>query len=579
MRSLFQRRSEPKPSEVLPVVAAAAAAAPTTGRDDGTLLLIEEDIARTRAVLSSATQSMTGRVDVALGRSEEINRTAVTLVEAVDGATATVNALTHSFRSITEAGREISGELDRATGLATVAQEDAARVGAGMRELGDAISAIEAVVGLIAKVTKQTTLLALNATIEAERAGSAGRGFAVVASEVKALSVETQKATEEIRANIARLQSTARQSIGAVGHVVDSIERITPAFGVIAKAVEAQGSVIGAAAGHAEETRTFIDTVSSRASEIAASSEAVSQEVRLVSESARQVSASSDRSSERLMTMLRQSPAGDRRRHDRFPAERTVRLARGSAIESASTVDVSEGGLLIKTPASGAPHVGETLTLDLDGAGRVPARVVGVSPLGVHVCFQPVDETTEGRIAAFVAGIRMEYQALIERATQAAGDISALLEMAIARGEVRTDDLFDVDYQPIPGSDPVQFRTRGLGFLESRLAPMQEALLATDSRMAFCAAVDRNGYLPVHNAVFSKPQRPGETAWNTANCRNRRIFDDRTGLLAARNTRPFLIQAYRRDMGNGQIILMKEVDAPITVAGRHWGGFRMAYKL
>jgi methyl-accepting chemotaxis protein len=32
-------------------------------------------------------------------------------------------------------------------------------------------------------------------------------------------------------------------------------------------------------------------------------------------------------------------------------------------------------------------------------------------------------------------------------------------------------------------------------------------------------------------------------------------------------------------MGNGTVIWMREVDAPIVVSGRHWGGFRTAYKL
>ena len=92
-------------------------------------------------------------------------------------------------------------------------------------------------------------------------------------------------------------------------------------------------------------------------------------------------------------------------------------------------------------------------------------------------------------------------------------------------------------------------------------------------------AVDRNAYLPVHNRIYSKPQRADDVAWNTANCRNRRIFDDRAGLCAARNVRPFLIQSYPRDMGNGVTVMMREIDAPVRVFGKHWGGFRTAYKL
>ena len=97
--------------------------------------------------------------------------------------------------------------------------------------------------------------------------------------------------------------------------------------------------------------------------------------------------------------------------------------------------------------------------------------------------------------------------------------------------------------------------------------------------MFFCAAVDRNAYLSVHNKVYSQPQRPGDVTWNTAHCRNRRIFDDRAGLSAARNVRPYLIQNYPRDMGGGVTVVMREIDVPIRVFGKHWGGFRTAYKI
>jgi methyl-accepting chemotaxis protein len=43
--------------------------------------------------------------------------------------------------------------------------------------------------------------------------------------------------------------------------------------------------------------------------------------------------------------------------------------------------------------------------------------------------------------------------------------------------------------------------------------------------------------------------------------------------------RPYLIQSYARDMGNGVIIMMREIDAPLRVFGKHWGGLRTAYKM
>jgi len=141
------------------------------------------------------------------------------------------------------------------------------------------------------------------------------------------------------------------------------------------------------------------------------------------------------------------------------------------------------------------------------------------------------------------------------------------------------DELFDTDYVEISGTNPQQYRTRYLDWADRTLSPFQEAFLAKDPRMAFSAMVDRNGFLPVHNKIYSHPQRPGDVAWNTANSRNRRIFNDPAGLAAAHNQRSYLIQSYARDMGNGNTVMMREIDVPIRVQRRHWGGFRTAYKL
>lgn len=175
------------------------------------------------------------------------------------------------------------------------------------------------------------------------------------------------------------------------------------------------------------------------------------------------------------------------------------------------------------------------------------------------------------------SGVAVDDSPYLEAAQQAAAEISALLEQALSARRIDAAALFDEHYQPMPGTDPQQFRTRFTELADQLFPEVQERMLTFSDKVVFCIAVDRNGYVATHNRRYCHPQRVGETAWNTANSRYRRIFNDRTGLASARNQRPFLLQTYRRDMGGGQFVLLKEASAPITVAGRHWGGVRLAF--
>ncbi|WP_236024818.1 methyl-accepting chemotaxis protein [Arenibaculum pallidiluteum] len=184
------------------------------------------------------------------------------------------------------------------------------------------------------------------------------------------------------------------------------------------------------------------------------------------------------------------------------------------------------------------------------------------------------------RLIGVTAGLDVETvdSLFIRLVKTAAAEVSAELQKAVDTGTVTLSDLFDTSYQPVPGSDPQQVTTRFTSVCDRVVPDIIERVAAEDPRIVFCAPIDRNGYIPTHNRRFSQPQRPGDSAWNTANCRNRRIFADRVGLAAGRNQQPFLLQTYRRDMGGGQFALMKDVSAPIIIGGRHWGGLRLAYK-
>ena len=173
-------------------------------------------------------------------------------------------------------------------------------------------------------------------------------------------------------------------------------------------------------------------------------------------------------------------------------------------------------------------------------------------------------------------GIETAETPFVALAREKAAEIGRLFEQAVDRGEITLDALFDEAYRPVPGSTPPQHLTRFTDFTDRLLPPIQEPVLEGNNRAVFCAAVDRNGYLPTHNRRYSQPQG-ADAEWNAAHCRNRRKFDDEVGLKAARNDKPFLVQSYRRDMGAGRQTLILDVSSPIMVKGRHWGAFRLGY--
>ncbi len=187
-------------------------------------------------------------------------------------------------------------------------------------------------------------------------------------------------------------------------------------------------------------------------------------------------------------------------------------------------------------------------------------------------------EVSEDLIAMIAAsGVETSDGPLIRVVVDTAKTISAAFEAAIARGEIRLQQLMDENYREIPGTDPKQYLTDYVEFTDRILPAIQDPIQKSDSRIVFCVAWARGGYLPTHNPNYRLPQGK-DPVWNNANCRNRRLFTDRAVKKVAANTKPFLLQTYRRDMGGGNFVLMKDLSSPILVQGRHWGAFRMGFR-
>ncbi len=133
--------------------------------------------------------------------------------------------------------------------------------------------------------------------------------------------------------------------------------------------------------------------------------------------------------------------------------------------------------------------------------------------------------------------------------------------------------LFDTFYIPIPNTSPQKYNTQYDKITDKALRTILDKYLGLDKHLLFVVVVDKNGYLPTHNSKYSKPLT-SDPDYNAKNNRTKRIFDDRTGLAAAKNTKPFLLQEYSRDTGE----LLKDLSVPIYIEGKHWGAVRIGYK-
>jgi methyl-accepting chemotaxis protein len=577
------------PQTTAPAAEAKAVQAPAaieTAESDSAreiLELLDLELGAMIRQLERAANSVAGGAEATAATLSTIRRRTDALTGRTAAAQGTATTFSHAADKFTDSAQGIGSQVRDAGKLADQAGEAARQASANVDRLRESSAAIGNVVNLIAQIARQTTLLALNSTIEAARAGEAGRGFAVVATEVKALAVQTQNATKEITKKIEALQRDAAGSVDAVHRISQAIEAIRPVFENVNGAVAEQNATTGEMADNAASASSFIASVGDSATEIDSAAREAEAHGETVAKAGRAVATFAQKLKSRCAVLLRQGEKeGDRyerRKDERLPCSLKIEITTPRGVISAPVYEISRGGILVSGTGAEALPQGQSFDAVLEHVGACRIRILQRSKAGTHAQFERPDTALMEKIEDRLWSIQDDNTEAVTRAMEAGAALTKIFENGVASGAISIEEMFDTNYVEIPGSNPVQYRTGILDWADRALPPFQEAFLARDPRMAFCAMIDRNGYLPVHNRIYSHPQRPGDVTWNTANSRNRRIFNDPAGLAAGRNLRAYLIQSYARDMGNGNTVMMREIDVPVRVKGRHWGGFRTAYRL
>jgi methyl-accepting chemotaxis protein len=258
---------------------------------------IEAEVAAFRSAITSAltnTDAMTGKLtetartlsSIAHAAGQQSNEMASTAGETssnVQTVAAAADQLGDSVQTITAQLQDATGVVQRASVMAGEANET---IGA----LASAAQHIDEVVGFIRNIAGQTNLLALNATIEAARAGEAGRGFAVVASEVKALAIQTAKATEEISSQIAEVQVATKRAVDNVGAITSVMADIDSFTAAIARAMNQQNTAAIEISENIRQAAAGTASVAERIAGTAAASENTNRSADLVLATAQELS-------------------------------------------------------------------------------------------------------------------------------------------------------------------------------------------------------------------------------------------------------------------------------------------------
>ena len=400
--------------------------------------------------------------------------------------------------------------------------------------------------------------------------------------EIDRAAREAQNAASMAGTEIAESRALMGSAVQHIHHLTTAVKRIEERLNSFTPIVKQIGDVAGSIETIAKQTRLLslnAGIEAARAGEAGRGFAVVAAEVKNLADQTRtatdRITASVRALSEQISGLVAES--GDSNKHA-VKAATSVEQVNGVIIRSHDAF--STVGREIDAIAASAASNLEACDVTLSESGDL-ANGVQLSSTNLTQADKRVDGllNLSETLIEFIAesGVSTADTPIIELGIETANHISAEFEAAVDRGDLTEFQLFDERYREIPGTNPKQYLTEYVRFTDRLLPPIQDPLQSADPRIVFCVAWAKGGYLPTHNPNYSQPQS-NDPVWNAAHCRNRRVYNDRAVKKVAHNTKRFLLQTYRRNMGGGNFMLIKDLSAPIFVRGRHWGAFRIGFR-
>ena len=211
------------------------------------------------------------------------------------GSTEQASAIEQITASIDEIAEKTKQNAEQANAAAKLVSEAISDVATGNKQMKDMVEAMKAInksseriskiIKTIDDISFQTNILALNASVEAARAGEAGKGFAVVAEEVRSLATKSAAAAAEtaelIEDSIGKVENGSKladdtaKALGIISNVVQQSEVI---INGIAEASNYQATAVSQIEQAITQVSQVVQTNSATSEECAAASEELSNQ-------------------------------------------------------------------------------------------------------------------------------------------------------------------------------------------------------------------------------------------------------------------------------------------------------------
>jgi len=404
-------------------------------------------------------------------------------------------------------------------------------------------------------------------------------------SEQNTRIAEAARASRDEASQASQTVASSRQSIDdsvdRIHQLVDAVSNMEDRLNALQSALEQVGSAASRIDGIAKQTNLLALNASIEAARAGEAGKGFA----VVADEVKELATQTSKATQEIDTTLGhlRTEADALLRQGRESTERAQAVRQGTQVIRDGVDGIAGAMTELENRAQHIAEAAETIeagcselvTTVKDLSSGVDASSGTLSDAGERI--NRLKDGTERLIALTASGeVETVDTPFIELAQHKASEVAQAFEDAIERRQIDEATLFDFRYSEISGTNPVRHEAPFSSFTDRVLPPIQEPALATDERMVACCAVDKNGYLPTHNNKVSY-QQSDDPAWNAKYSRQRTWFQDRVGRAAGANTRPFLVQAYRRNMGDHNLLL-KDVAAPIYVRGKHWGNVRIDYK-